>query len=155
MGETIEGANGHVWIRERLYQRECTDDLFVRRCSEIQADGTYSFVCDPSGKDKIAWMLSQGISARKARSNLISIRVAAWTTRLNQGSLSITPDSPNLIRECSGLAWAGSRKMVDTERFAPNTPDHAFDAGANTLQELDFGGAAKPLSPKVTMELGI
>jgi hypothetical protein len=125
-------------MREWLYKRECDDETFVKACGDAMDDGITLFVCDPSGKDRIRWMQEKGIPAIKARSNRIESRVKAWLTPLSQGMLTVDRDSHFLIRELLGLSWAKRRgRELETDKFDINTPDHAFDAGADCLQEIE------------------
>ena len=136
--ETAVTKSGHRWIKEWLYKRECDDETFVRACRDAMDDGITLFVCDPSGKDRIRWMLEKGIPAVKARSNRIEARVKAWLTPLSQGMLTVCNESQFTIRELLGLSWAKRRgRELETDKFNINTPDHAFDAGADSLQEIE------------------
>jgi phage terminase large subunit len=127
-----------VWMREWLYKRECDDETFVKACRDAMDAGVTLFVCDPSGKERIRWMQEQGIPAVKARSNKIADRVKVWLTLIGQGRLTVDSGSPFLIREVMGLSWAKRRgRELETDRFDPNTPDHAFDAGAYALMEIE------------------
>jgi phage terminase large subunit len=138
--------SGHRWMREWLYQRECDDETFVKACRDAMDDGITLFVCDPSGKDRIRWMNDKGIPSVKARSNRIEARVKSWITPLSQGMLTICNESQFLIREVLGLSWAKRRgRELETDKFDVNTPDHAFDAGADGLQEIE----AMPIGWKV------
>lgn len=131
-------SSRHVYLTERLYRRDCRDDELVDVCGQMRKGGVSIFYCDPSAKDRIAWLRQAGVTAIKAKSNRLDMRVGAWTTRLSADALFITPDSPNLIQEATGLAWApGKGKDVEMDRFDPNTPDHAFDAGADVLQSIE------------------
>ncbi len=129
---------GHRYMREWLYKRECDDEALIKACGDAMNDGITLFVCDPSGKERIEWMNYKGIPAVKAPSNRIERRVKAWLTPLSQGMLTVDRDSPFLIRELTGLSWAKRRgRELETDKFDPNTPDHAFDAGADVLQEIE------------------
>jgi len=137
---------GHRYLREWLYKRDCDDETFVKACRDAMDDGITLFVCDPSGKDRIRWMNDKGIPAVKARSNRIEARVKSWITPLSQGMLTICNESQFLIREVLGLSWAKRRgRELETDRFDVNTPDHAFDGGADALQEIE----AMPIGWKV------
>ena len=126
------------WMKEWLYKRECDDEAFVRACRNAMDGGVALFACDPSGKERIRWMQEQGIPALKARSNRREDRANAWRTPIGQGMLTIDRGSDFLIREITGLAWAKKRgREFETNDFDPNTPDHAFDAGAYALMEIE------------------
>jgi hypothetical protein len=130
--------SGHRYLREWLYKRDCDDETFVKACGAAMDDGVTLFVCDPSGKDRIKWMNDKGIPSVKARSNRIEARVKSWITPLSQGMLTICNESQFLIREVLGLSWAKRRgRELETDRFDVNTPDHAVDAGADALQEIE------------------
>ncbi len=136
--ETSITQSRRKWVKEWLYKRECDDETFVRACRAAMDDGVTLFVCDPSGKDKIRWMNDQGIPARKARSNRIEDRANAWRTPIGQGMLTVDNGSPFTVREIMGLAYAAPKgRELETDRFDPNTPDHAFDGGAYGLEELE------------------
>lgn len=127
-----------LWDREWLYKRECDDETFVRACQAARNSGVSLFVCDPSGRERIEWMRNQGIPAVKARSNKIEDRVKAWATPVSQGRYRLDSASTFLIREIAGLSWAKRRgRELETDRFDPNTPDHAFDAGAYSKMEIE------------------
>ncbi len=146
---------GQVWARERLYQRECTDEQLADACMALRGEGVSVFACDPSGKDRIEWLqrLPVGIPAYKAESNLLGMRVSAVSSLLGNNGLFITPDSPNLIQEFGGLAWAPARgRDMVQDKFDPRCPDHAFDATAYGCMELQ----AVPIDwkpPKITEKL--
>ncbi|KKK86111.1 hypothetical protein LCGC14_2766530, partial [marine sediment metagenome] len=138
--ETSITVNRHIWVREWLYKRECDDETFVKACGDAMNDGVTQFICDPSGKDRIAWMCRQGIPAVKAESNKIERRVKAWTTPISEGRLTVDINSGFTIRELTGLVWAERRgRDMETDRFSQNSPDHAFDGGADSLMRLDRG----------------
>jgi len=129
--------SGHKYLREWLYKRDCDDETFVKACRDAMDGGVTKFICDPSGKERIEWMVRNGIPAKKAPSNRIEQRVKAWLTPLSQGMLTICDESQFLIREVMGLSWAKRRgRELETDKFDINTPDHAFDAGADVLQEI-------------------
>lgn len=126
------------WTREWLYKRECDDEAFVRACRAAMDDGVTLFVGDPSGKERIRWMNDQGIPTVKAPSNEIEDRVSAWRTPIGEGMLTMDSGSGFLVREITGLSWATARgREMDTNRFRQGDPDHAFDAGAYALMELE------------------
>ncbi len=128
----------HKWTKEHLYKRECDDEAFVLACRAAMDGGVTLFACDPSGKEKIRWMNEQGIPAVKARSNRIEDRANAWRTPIGQGMLTVDNGSGFLIRELTGLSYARRRgRELETDRFDVNTPDHAFDAGAYALMEIE------------------
>jgi hypothetical protein len=128
----------HLWEREWLYKRECDDEEFIRACSDARDAGVRLFVCDPSGRERIQWMQQQGIPAVKAHSNKIEDRVKAWATPISQGRYHLDSASQWTIREVCGLSWAKRRgRELETDRFDPNTPDHAFDAGAYAKMETE------------------
>ena len=129
---------GHRWMKEWLYQRDCDDEVFVHACRDAMDAGVTLFVGDPSGRERIQWMNNKGIPTVKARSNIINRRVMAWRTPLGQEMLTIERTSQFLIREVVGLSWAKRRgRERETDRFDVNTPDHAFDAGAYALMEIE------------------
>ncbi len=131
--------SGHKYMKEWLYKRDCDDETFVKACRDAMDDGVTLFVCDPSGKERIEWMVENGIRAKKAPSNRIERRVKAWITPLSQGMLTVCDESQFLIRELLGLSWAKRRgRELETDKFDVNTPDHAFDAGADVLQEIEI-----------------
>lgn len=127
-----------VYLTERLYLRDCRDDELVSTCGEMLNEGVSRFYGDPSAKDEIAALCRAGVPTIKAKSNSIGLRVASWTTRLAADALFITPDSPNLIKEAVGLAWANPKgREMERDKFDDNTPDHLFDAGADVLQAIE------------------
>jgi len=136
--EAAVSQSRRKWLREWLYKRECDNETFVRVCRDAMDDGVTLFVCDPSGKERIRWMCDQGIPAVKARSNRIEDRANAWRTPIGQGRLTVDSGSGFTIREIGGLAYARRRgRELETDRFDPNCPDHAFDAGAYGLMEIE------------------
>ena len=140
--ETSMTTSRHIWVREWLYKRECDDETFVKACGEAMKSGITQFICDPSGKDRIEWMVRQGIPAIKAESNKIERRVKAWTTPIAEGRLTVDINSGFLIRELTGLVWAERRgRDLETDRFSQNSPDHAFDGAAYSLMRADRGYA--------------
>ncbi len=127
----------HVWVRERLYKRECDDETLVRACGEAMDDGVTMFACDPSAKDRIEWMCRQGIPAFKAESNSREVRMKTWTSLIAEGRLSVDRDSGFLIRELSGLAWKARRgREMETNDWVG--PDHAFDGGAYAHMSIEL-----------------
>lgn len=153
----VEGrmdAGRRVYIKERLYRRDCRDDELLSLCGQMMKEGTTRFICDPSGKDRIEWLRRNGVPARKAKSNLIGLRTASWSTRFVADSVYITTDSPNLIREIGGLAWAPSRGVgFDTDKFDKNTPDHLHDAGADLLQDMESAVPIGMEAPELRVSL--
>ncbi len=138
--ETSMTVSRHIWVREWLYKRECDDETFVKACGDAMESGVTQFLCDPSGKDRIEWMVRQGIPAIKAESNKIERRVKAWTTPISEGRLTVDINSGFTIRELTGLVWADRRgRDLETDRFSQNSPDHAFDGGSYSLMRLDRG----------------
>jgi hypothetical protein len=123
------------WLREWLYERECDDETFKKAAWAARRAGVRLFLCDPSGKEAIQKMRGWGLPATKAPSNKISDRVKAWLTPIAERQLMVDRASRFLIREIMGLSWAKRRgRELETDRFDPNTPDHAFDAGAYALE---------------------
>ena len=151
--ETSVTTSRHIWVREWLYKRECDDETFVKACGEAMESGITQFICDPSGKDRIEWMVRQGIPAIKAESNKIERRVKAWTTPIAEGRLTVDINSGFLVRELTGLVWAERRgRDMETDKFSQNSPDHAFDGGACSLMRLDRGYAdLQPLQVKYVL----
>jgi hypothetical protein len=128
------------WLRERLYERECDDETLVKACRDAMGDGVTLFVGDPAGAERIRFMNHQGIPTIKAAPKVIRPvdRVLAWRTPLGAGMLTVDAGSGFLIRELTGLSWApGHGRELDTNRFRQGDPDHAFDAAAYALMELD------------------
>lgn len=136
--ETAMTPTRHIWIREWLYKRECDDETFVKACGAAMDSGVTQFLCDPSGRDRIAWMNRQGIPAVKAEDNHLERRRTAWVTPITQGRLTVDIGSGFLIRELTGLTWKERRgREMATEEWAG--PDHAIDGGAYSLMRLDKG----------------
>ena len=130
-------ASRRPWLREWLYEWECDDDTLLKGCRAAMRAGVTLFVGDPSAKERIHWLNSRRIPTIKARSNKIGDRVGAWSLPIAEKRLMVDWGSQFLIREITGLPWAKSRgRELASNRFAPNAPDHAFDAGAYGLQEL-------------------
>lgn len=130
-------ASRRPWLREHLYEWQCDDDTLLKGCRKAMRGGVTLFVGDPSAKERIHFLNSKGIPTTKARSNKIDDRVGAWSGPIAEGRLMVAATSSFLIREITGLPWAKPRgRELVSDRFAPNAPDHAFDAGAYGLQEL-------------------
>ncbi len=129
--------SGRPWLREHLYEWACNDDTLLKGCRRAQRAGVTLFIGDPSAKERIHFLNSNGIPTTKARSNAIGDRVGAWTLPIAEKRLFIDRASTFLKREITGLTWAKSRgRELHSDRFAQNAPDHAFDAGAYGLEEL-------------------
>jgi len=135
--ETSLDASRRPWLREWLYEWQCDDDTLLKGCRAAMRAGVTLFVGDPSAKERIHWLNSKGIPTIKARSNKIDDRVGAWSGPIAEKRLMVDRGSQFLIREITGLTWAKSRgRELTSDRFTPNAPDHAWDAGSYGLQEL-------------------
>jgi phage terminase large subunit len=133
--EVAMTASNHIWIREWLYERECDDETFIKACRDAMDSGVTAFACDPSGKDNIEFLSSNGIPAFKAESNSRTRRAKIWTSAFATGCLSIDREAGFTIRELGGLAWKERRgRELDTNDWTG--PDHAFDGGAYGLMLL-------------------
>lgn len=135
--EVSVDASGRPWLREWLYEWECDDETLLKGCRAAMRAGVMLFVGDPSAKKRIDFLNSKRIPTIKARSNKIDDRVGAWKLPIAEKRLMVDKTSQFLIREITGLPWAKSRgRELHSDRFAPNAPDHAFDAGAYGLEEI-------------------
>lgn len=134
---SVDGSR-RPWLREHLYEWECDDETLLKGCRKAQRAGVTMFVGDPSAKKRIHFLNSKGIPTIRARSNVIDDRVGAWKLPIAEKRLVVDKASSFLLREITGLTWAKSRgRELHSDRFAPNAPDHAFDAGAYALMELE------------------
>lgn len=130
-------ASRRPWLREHLYEWQCDDDTLLKGCRAAQRAGVTLFVGDPSAKERIHFLNANRIPTTRARSNKINDRVGAWSGPIAEKRLLVDEASSFLKREITGLTWAKSRgRELTSDRFAPNAPDHAFDAGAYGLQEI-------------------
>lgn len=126
------------WLREWLYEYECDDETLFKACRAAMRAGVMLFVGDPSGAEKIRVMNRERIPTIAAPSNKILDRVGAWTKPISENRLMVGNASQFLIREIAGLTWAKKRgRLLETNEFSPLTPDHAFDAGAYALMQLN------------------
>lgn len=135
--EVSVDASRRPWLREWLYEWQCDDDTLLKGCRAAMRAGVTLFLGDPSAKARIHFLNMKGIPTYKARSNQINDRVGAWSGPIAERRLMVAETSSFLKREITGLTWAKSRgREMASNRFAPNAPDHAFDAGAYGLQEI-------------------
>ncbi len=130
---------GRVWALRELYRRNCDLGQLVRRVAEWEC----RFICDPTAKESIEALRRAGLMIKKARSNSFELRTQLVGARIAVGAsgpgLLVTPHCPNLIEEIQSLTYQ-KQKGLDTQndRWASGMDDHAFDALAYALMELDF-----------------
>lgn len=131
----------HIWVTKEFYKRRCDE----REMLTALGDFAPRVFCDPSAKDTIDYLRREGVQARKAKSNDFKLRGRLVGARLakdpgtGKPGMSISPECPNLIEELSSLAYAKQKNEAENEKWEPGLGDHAFDALAYALMELDAG----------------
>lgn len=137
--------DGRVWVTDEFYQRRCDERTLVSALS-----GNEKVYCDPSAKDTIDMLCRYGVNAKKARSNDFKLRYRLTAGRLALGpdgepGMYIDPSCPNLIEELQSLTFAKPRGQdILTDRWENGLDDHAYDAVAYGLMELDAGFLGRP-----------
>jgi len=146
--------NGEIQGTYEFYQRRCAEKQLVEAIADRPR---CKVLCDPSGKELIDMLRRYGINAHKARSNNFGLRFRLWASRLNlmnrgtgkvyqqgepgaqyaQPGIYLSSNQPNLISELQNLAFASARGDVLKDSWEQGLDDHAYDAGAYCLMELD------------------
>lgn len=159
-------GDGRAWAYGEWYRHSATmDDLVAALVDQRERLGVTRWLADPAGKESIRQLRSFGFDVVLApHGNRLETRAQLVGARLNKApdgnpGCYISPACPNLISEIEGLAWRrvilpGRGEETMTDELERGLPDHAWDAWANILSELDapqeFYGNIPNLTPKVT-----
>jgi len=144
------------WKLDRQFRKWAVAEFYKPDADEYEwvkwlADrGALRVFCDPAISDRtlLYWSRVHGIRFVRARDKTHEGRLNVWKTGLSHEtrppSIFISPDCPMLWNELLELR----RKRVGDEEYseawARSTADHAYDAGAYGLQELQFPKTALP-----------
>jgi len=145
---------GRVYVTREWYQRRADLGQILNAMGQFP-NRVY---CDPTAKEVRDFLNRSGVGARKARSNDFQLRASLVGRRLavvaGEPGLFISPDCPNLIEELGALTYAKQRGQdILNDRWEPGSDDHAFDALAYALMELDAGARGRPL-PTISLRWG-
>lgn len=145
---------GKVYVTREWYQRRAD----LGQILNAMGDFPNRVYCDPTAKEVREFLQRSGVGARKARSNDFQLRASLVGRRLavvaGEPGLYISPDCPNLIEELGSLTYAKQRGQdILNDRWEPGSDDHAFDALAYALMELDAGARGRPL-PTISLRWG-
>jgi hypothetical protein len=146
--------NGEIQVVWEFYERNCSERQLVEA---IASRPPAKVLCDPSGKNQIEGLRRYGINAVGARGNEFDRRYRLVTSRLSllnrstgkvfqpgePGAEYAKPgmfiaNAPNLVAELQNLSFAsvrGTEQLLD--RWEQGAQDHAYDALAYCLMELD------------------
>ncbi|KKN25956.1 hypothetical protein LCGC14_0879480 [marine sediment metagenome] len=152
--ECQQDQTGRVWVTREWYKRRAD----LGEILNAMGDFPNRVYCDPTAKEEREFLQRSGVGARKARSNDFALRVSLVGRRLalvaGEPGLYISPDCPNLIEEIGSLTYAKQRGQdILNDKWEPGSDDHAFDALAYALMELDAGARGRPL-PTIKLQWG-
>lgn len=142
--EVCQDTDGRLWATREFYKAQCDDREWVQTVREWNA---MRIVCDPSGGyKKIDWLRKlYGVPIYLAKTNDFATRARLVGSRLNPAEdgrpgLLISPACPNLIAELKTLAYHQPQgRDYFQDRWEPGAADHAYDALAYAIMDIDMG----------------
>ncbi len=145
---------GRAYATREWYERRATLDAILNAMGNFP-NRVY---CDPTAKEAREFVQRSGVGARKARSNDFQLRASLVGRRLavvaGEPGLYVSPNCPNLIEELGSLTYAKQRGQdILNDKWEPGSDDHAFDALAYALMEIDAGARGRPL-PTIRLQWG-
>jgi hypothetical protein len=141
-----------LYALAEFYKRNARDEEWMNWCAD---NGVKKVICDPSAaeRDLELWRRTHGIPIQRAKSKRFDVRKRMVGNRLAKGpdgrpGLYISPDCPNLWDELMNLAHHRPRGQdYDIDQWTPGAVDHAYDALAYAIMEIDGGRIGRPNSP--------
>lgn len=146
---------GRAYAYAEWYKHQANfDDMVLEMNRWKEEYGILRWVADPAGKKEIEYLRGHGFDVVPApHHNDLKLRVGLVAARLQghdgKPGCYITPSCPNLITELETLSWRrvkipGLGEETMNDEFERGAPDHAHDAWACALSEIDEPAATVP-----------
>ncbi len=147
----------NMWVEKEYYydskkhQRQKTDGEYVEDLKAKFFSGTCipprAIYLDPSAASFNAALRKEGISNVSEAKNEVIDGIRLVSHYMNQGSLKITKQCPNVISEMQSYVWDTKASIRGVEQPLKQN-DHALDALRYAIYTHFFGRSSRSMTPR-------